>query len=340
MLLRMWRQDMKKMKLRTKLVLSVFMIIVLVFGGVFSYTFYQLSKVKTTQISKTDEDLGIKVKDPVKEEESSEIINIALFGLDRRSKDEPARSDSIMVLSIDKKHNKIKMSSIMRDTYVKIKGHGETKINHAYAYGGPQLAIRTLNENFDLDIRDYVAVDFFNAEALIDAMGGVTIDISQDEIALINSGVAVVASIEKKPATAISKTGPQTLNGIQAVAYSRIRYTAGGDFVRTERQRTVLSAMLTKMQSLGPTEIPSAVSKLLPFTETSMNSMDIIKLGTKAITTKKMILEQQRFPIDGYCKGKTIDGVWYLVADMESTVDQLHKYIYEDIKPVSKEPLF
>lgn len=333
---------MKKMKLRTKLTLSVFLIIVLVFGGVFIYTFYQLSKIKTTQISKTDEDLGIKVKDPAqeKQEEKNGVINIALFGLDRRSKDEPARSDSIMILSIDKEHNKIKMSSIMRDTYVKINGHGETKINHAYAYGGPQLAIRTLNENFNLDIRDYVAVDFFNAEALIDAMGGVTIDIDQDEIGLINTYAAGVANIEKKSVPAIKATGPQTLNGLQAVAYSRIRYTAGGDFVRTERQRTVLSAMVKKMQSLKPTEIPSAVSKLLPFTETSMSSMDIIKLGTKVITTKKMVLEQERFPIDGYCKGKMMDGVWYLVADMESTVEQLHKYIYEDIKPVSKAPLF
>ena len=331
---------MKKIKLRTKVVLSLFMVIVLVFGGTFAYTFYQLSKVKTTEISKDDKDLGIKVKDPIKEEVSDEIINIALFGLDRRSKDEPARSDSIMILTIDKKHNKIKMSSIMRDTYVKINGHGETKINHAYAFGGPQLAIRTLNENFDLDIRDYVAVDFFNAEALIDAMGGVTIDIDQEEIGLLNKYAESVASSEKKSVPAISTTGPQTLNGLQAVAYSRIRYTAGGDFVRTERQRTVLQAMMTKLQSLKPTEIPSAVSKLLPFTETSMNSLDLIKIGTKAITTNKMVIEQQRFPVDGYCRGKTIDGVWYLVADMEPTVDQIHKYIYEDIKPVPKSPQF
>ena len=333
---------MKKIKLRTKVVLSAFMIFVLVFGGAFAYTFYQLSKVKTTEISKTNEDLGIKVKDPIekKEEESNEVINIALFGLDRRSKNEPARSDSIMILSIDKKHNKIKMSSIMRDTYVKINGHGETKINHAYAYGGPLLAIRTLNENFDLDIRDYVAVDFFNAEALIDAMGGVTIDVNQDEIALINSGAAGVANLEKKSVATIKVAGPQTLSGLQAVAYSRIRYLAGGDFVRTERQRTVLAAMLAKLQSLKPTEIPTAVSNLLPFTETSMNSIDIMKLGSNVITTKKMVLEQQRFPLDGYCKGKTIDGVWYLVADMEPTVDQLHKYIYEDIKPVPKSPQF
>lgn len=346
------------MKLSTKLILSTVIIIILTFIGSFSYTFYQFSKIETVNISKTDELLGIKPKILLKvnklplvdsEElaeaseiqlESKDIINIAFFGLDRRDKNEPSRSDCIMILSIDEKHNKIKISSIMRDTYVKIKDHGETKINHAYAYGGPQLAIRTINENFNLNIRDYVAVDFFNCEKLIDAIGGVTIDITEEEISLINGYMNEVAKIERKLVPTVTKTGRQDLNGLQAVAYSRIRYTEGGDFVRTERQRAVLTAMLTKMQSLKVTEVPSAVSNLLPFTETSMKSMDIVKLGINVITAKKMTLEQQRFPLDGYCQGKIMDGVWYLFADTETTTKQLHKFIYEDIKPVSKDPLF
>ena len=328
---------MKKMKSWMNLVLSVFIIIVLVIGGAFSYTFYNLSKINTTTISKTDEDLGIKpnvslkeevaLKEqvplkkevPLKIEVSNKIINIAFFGVDRTDKNQPSRSDSIIILSIDEVHKKIKMSSIMRDTYVEIKNHGKTKINHAYAYGGPQLAIRTLNENFNLDIRDYVTVDFSDFEKLIDAMGGVTIDVKQDEISLIPQ---------------ITKTGTQTLNGLQTVAYSRIRYTAGNDYRRTERQRTVLSVMLTKIQTLGVTEFPSVVSKLLPFTETSMSSMDILKLGTKVFISNIKTLDGERFPMDGYSTGKIIGGVWYLVADMKATVDQLHKFIYEDIKLV------
>jgi LCP family protein required for cell wall assembly len=334
------------MKLSTKLILSAVIILMLIFFGTLSYTFYQFSKIDTVTISKTDEFLGIKSKVPLKvnklslvdgqelvetnelQIEIKEIINIAFFGLDRRDKNEPSRSDSIMILSIDEEHNKIKVSSIMRDTYVKIKEHGETKINHAYAYGGAQLAIRTLNENFDLDIRDYVAVDFFNCEKLIDAIGGVTIDIDQEEISIMNNCITEVANICGKTAQGITKTGRQNLNGLQAVAYSRIRYTKGGDFVRTERQRTVLTAMLTKIQSLKVTEVPAAVSNLLPFTETSMKSMDIVKLGIKVITAKKMILEQQRFPLDGYCDGKTMDGVWYLFTDVPTTANQLHKFIY------------
>lgn len=312
------------MRRSKKLVLSAVAIIALVGVGAFSYTFFQLSKVSTIKISKTNEDLGIKpdVVDK-KEEEVNETINIALFGVDRRTENEASRSDSMIILSIDKKHKKIKMSSIMRDTYVQIKGHGETKINHAYAYGGPQLAIRTLNENFDLDIRDYATVDFSNLEKIIDAMDGVTVDIDQDEVSKIPG---------------VTKSGMQTLNGKQAVAYSRIRYTTGGDFRRTERQRTVLSVMFAKIQSLGAAEFPSIVSELLPLTETSMNSMDIIKLGTKVLTSNISKLEQERFPVDGYWSGKTIGGVWYLLADMESSIEQLHNFIYEDIKPVSKTP--
>ncbi|MGH4140370.1 LCP family protein [Clostridium sp.] len=351
-------KNKKKLKPWIKLILGIFIVILLVLGGSSSYTYYQLSKINTTTILKTDEDLGIKPEVPLKEkvtsknevplkeeipikkEEVTEIINIALFGVDRRDVDEASRSDAIMILSIDTVHKKIKMSSIMRDTYVKIKNHGDTKINHAYAYGGPQLAIRTLNENFNLNIRDYVTVDFFKLEKIIDTIGGVTIDVENNEIRLINSNMGEVAEIEKKPILEVTKSGPQILNGLQAVAYSRIRYTAGGDFVRTKRQRTILSAMLTKVQSLGITGFPSIVSKLLPYTETSIKSMDIIKLGTKVLTSNIMTLEQERFPVDGYCKGKMMDGVWYLVADLGATEEQLHKFIYEDVKPAYKAPLF
>lgn len=324
---------MKKIKPWMKGVLSAFVIVALVGVGVFSYTFYQLSKINTTKISKTDVDLGIKTKLPVEEEKINKIINIAFFGVDRRNADVASRSDSIMILSIDQKNKKIKISSVMRDTYVKIKDHGQTKINHAYAYGGPQLAIRTLNENFNLDIRDYVTVDFFMLEKLVNAIGGVKLDVEQNQIGQLNGLIAGIAKIENKTATPFTKSGLQTLNGLQVVAYSRIRHEAGDDYARTKRQRMVLSAILTKFQSLGVTQFPSVVSKILPFTETSMKRMDIVKLGTKMISSNITTLEQARFPLSSYSKGKTIGGIWYLVTDMKATTDQIHKFIYKDIKP-------
>ncbi|MCB2293543.1 LCP family protein [Clostridium algoriphilum] len=329
---------MRKKKKIKKVVLSVIILGALVLGGALSYTFYQLSKIKTVKISGSNEDLGISSTVSSTKDSTNGITNIALFGVDRRNKDEPGRSDSIMVLSIDTKNKKIKMSSIMRDTYAGIKGHGQTKITHAYAYGGPQLAIRTINENFNLDIRNYVTVDFFDLEKIVDSIRGVTVDVDQNEISLMNGYIDETAKIEDKAVTHVTSSGPQTLNGLQAVAYARVRYTAGGDFKRTERQRTVLTAMLTKIQSLGATKFPSVVSKLIPLTETSISNVDILKLGTKVITSKSTTLVQERFPVDGYCWGKTIDGVWYLVTDMKTSINQIHDFIYEDIKPIPTTP--
>lgn len=145
-----------------------------------------------------------------------------------------------------------------------------------------------------------------------------------------------VANLEKQTFKAITRTGLQNLDGKQAVAYSRIRYTAGGDFVRTERQRTVLSALLTKIQGIGKLEFPSIVAKLLPYTKTSMSSIEIIKLGSAIFTNDIKTIDQERFPLDGYCSGKTIGGVWYLVPDIKATRLQMYKYIYEDVRTVGK----
>jgi len=324
------------MKRWKKIVLSIFIICAVVIAGGLGFAFYQLSKINTTKISKSNADLGIKSTAVTKEEQSNDITNIALFGVDRRVKTDASRSDSMIVLSIDQKHKKIKMSSLMRDFYVAIDGHGKTKLTHAYAFGGPQLAIKTINENFNLNIRDYVTVDFFDLQKLIDAVGGVQIDVGKDEVALINSYMGETSGIEKTSSAKVTNSGLQNLNGMQAVAYSRIRYTAGDDFKRTERQRTVLTGIFTKIESVGAVQFPSVVSKLLPLTETSMNSIDIIKLGTNVISSNTTTIDQARFPVDGYWTNEMINKMDVLVADMKATVEQLHKYIYDDIKPVAR----
>ncbi|MBU3180996.1 LCP family protein [Clostridium psychrophilum] len=327
-----YKQGDVKMKRWKKILISIVVICVVIVGAGFGYAFYQLSKMSTTKISKTNSDLGISSTAT----ESNDITNIALFGVDRRHKTDASRSDSMIVLSIDQKHKKIKMSSLMRDIYVPIDGHGSTKMNAAYAYGGPQLAIKTINENFNLNIKDYVTVDFFDLQKLIDAIGGVPINVESDEVALINKYMSETAGLEKQSITKVTGSGVQNLSGMQAVAYSRIRYTTGDDFKRTERQRTVLTGMFTKVQSLGASQFPSVVSKLLPLTETSMSSINLMKLGTKVMGSNITTMDQTRFPVDGYWTDKMINGQDCLVIDMIAATNQLHKYIYDDIKPVSK----
>ncbi|MHB9941082.1 LytR family transcriptional regulator [Clostridium sporogenes] len=315
---------------KSKWILSIITIIVLVgvIGTVYVYS--QLGKVKKVPIVKNDKDLKI---DKKVDQYGDDVINIAFFGLDRRKKDEPSRSDAIMIVSLDKRHKKVKVSSIMRDSYVDIEGHGKTKLNHAYAYGGPELAIQTINSTYKLNIRDFVSVDFYGLEKIIDAVGGVEIPVRSDEIKYINTYMQETAKIQGKSVQEVQNPGTQSLDGMQAVAYARIRYTSGGDYERTERQRTVLTAIMNKIKKIGPTEFPGIVSVLLPNVESSLSSTEIMKMGTSVFSLGVDNVEQQRFPLDDYCDGKLIDGVYYLLFDKEKTVDQMHKYIFEDIKP-------
>lgn len=307
------------MKRRSKIVLGILGIIISILlvtiGGIYSYGNHLFNKIEKIEIDKSD----VGIKDEVEEKLSAysdSVINIALFGIDAEEGG-VGRSDSIIIATIDTTHKKLKLTSIMRDSYVTIEGHGDDKINHAYAFGGPQLAIKTLNENFDLNIDDFVAVNFTTLPKIIDMLGGVTIDITSEEVSHIPG---------------IDTAGKYTLTGEQALAYSRIRYASGGDYVRTDRQRTVLSKVFEKILSINFTQYPSLLSEILPMVQTNLDYSEILNLGNEVLKMGVTTLEQERFPRDGYCEGKMIDKIYYLTFDKENTVQQLHDYIFEDIK--------
>lgn len=347
---------------KLKITLSIIAFIIILVLSVLGYIYNSLGKFITVKIPSSNEELGIgKVTlDESKEEivESNEylnrgtttnyksdnsILNIALFGIDiGREKTDPPHSDSIIIATIDKKHNKLKLTSIMRDTYVNVSGHGKTKITEAYTYGGPLLAIKTLNENFGLDIKNYVTVNFFSLEKVIDVLGGVEITIKEYEIAQINEWIIEAAKIEGKSAQTISQPGTYRLSGLQAVAYSRIRKVGDGDFERTERQRRVLTQLFNELKSKGLYKYPTIASEVFPLIETSLTKSDIINAGAFIVGSGISNIEQQRFPLDGYCKGEMINSIWYLVLkpNLSVTSKQLRDYIYDDIKPKPKAPLF
>ena len=330
----------KYKKRRIILVISLLLLFIVGFAGF--YVTNKLGKLnKDSSISASKEDLGIDktTEDTLNSFSSSqEVMNIALFGLDQRTEDEPCRSDAIMVLSVDKAHKKLKLTSIMRDSYVSIDGHGKDKLNHAYAYGGPQLAIKTLNQNFKLNITDYVSINFFELEKLIDDLGGVVIDVKPAEVPFINDHMKEVAALTNTPVTPLKSSGSQNLNGRQALAYSRIRYQGNGDYERTDRQRRVLEAMMYKVLNSGVSQYPSLLDKLGPHVTTSLSNMEILSLGTSVVTSGTTNIEQVRFPYDGYFNdgGKMINDVWYLPYDLDETSNQIHEYIYNDILPKSK----
>lgn len=300
--------------MKNKKIIIPLIIILISIGAGGIYLSQLMGRVNDVEIPETDEELGIKEEVIQQEKEKPEIINIALFGLDKRSPSEKGRSDSIMIASLDKKHKKIKLTSIMRDTYVDIPGKGMDKINHAYAFGGPELSLKTINQNFDMNIREFATVDFGGLEHIIDALGGVEVDIKENEVSHVPGSAA----------------GTQTLDGKQALAYSRIRYTGNGDFERTERQRVVLEKVINKGLNSGVMQYPKLLSTILPYIDTSLSKTEILNLGSGTFSANIKDVEQFRIPVDQYSKGEKINGVYYLVPQtLEDNVGFLHEFIYE-----------
>ena len=291
---------------------SILMISILAIGGYGVYYVNSLlNKVEKVEIE--EENLSIDVE---KEEEYGEIRNIALFGVDA-VEGRKGRSDAIMILTLDTKHNKIKLTSIMRDSYVNIDKYGMDKINHAYAFGGPELAVKTLNENFGLNIKDFMTVNFSSMPKIIDKLGGVSIDITNEEAPHISG---------------ISGAGKYNLTGAQALQYSRIRYASGGDYKRTERQRNVINGLFEKVTNISVSKYPGLISDFLPFVSTNMSSGELLNIGKDFAILLNNGLIQSRYPLDGDCAGKTINGVYYLTFDLEQAKQKIHDYIFEDKK--------
>ena len=251
------------------------------------------------------------------------IINIALYGVDSDAGQFSGRSDAIMICSVNADTGKIKLISIARDTYVSVPGYYNTKINHAYAYGGAELAVQTLNENFGMDVTDYVTVNFDSLADIIDAMGGVTIDVTEEERYQIN--------VYLRRGAALAETGMVNLNGPQAVSYSRIR-KIDSDNMRASRQREVLAALFDKALEINPLSYPAYVRRFSPMVETSLTNDEILKIAKVGLKGSSLSLEQAAFPND-YIQsgGQTINGGWYYVYDLDQATDMLQQYIYEDI---------
>lgn len=322
----------KKKKKILLIILGILLTLIVVLGSAILITFNNISSNFKKETVK-HEDLGINKEEISKYDSSSEIVNIALFGID--STDENSgRSDTIMLATLDSVHNKLKLTSFMRDSYVAIEGHGDDKMNHAYAFGGPTLALNTLNTNFGLNVDKFITVDFTSLPKIIDRLDGVDIDIKEYEINSMNSAIKNVNKLTKSNAELITQAGNQHLNGAQALAYSRVRHVGNGDFERTERQRTVLTALFNKAINISPTEYYGILSDLSSEITTNITTTDLLSLSTKAASLGigGVTIEQERFPRDNECSGTMINGVYYLSFDRETTKNQVMEYIFNDKK--------
>lgn len=284
----------------------------------------------------TEEQLGITT---TAQALPKEVTNIALFGVDSRSGGYTGNTDSIMIISIDEVHNKVKITSVMRDTLVYLDGRGYAKINSAYAKGGPELALKTLNTHFNLNIRHYATVNFTGMAEIIDSVGGVEVTITEAERVAANELIMAPDTNFAKESNKIRRAGKQVLTGVQAVCWSRLRSvsTSAGvsnDFGRTDRQRVVMEALFNRVMNMGFSKFPALAEALLPYVRTSLSYGDIIGIGSDVLGG--FTFEQTRVPLVNYVINadyREQTGSSTVYYNFEYATKVLHAFIYDDVKP-------
>ena len=274
--------------------------------------------------------------------QDSKVLNVMLFGEDNKGEDEHGRTDTMILMSIDNRHKKLKLTSFQRDTYVYIPGYGNNKINAAYTFGGPKLTIETIEANFGIKVDRYAVVDFDSFIEIIDTLGGIDMEVTADEIAYINyqmykNGQSDEWSTIKDPA------GVVHLNGQEALWYARNRGLTkgeddneigldGDDWDRTSRQRKLLEKLFNDMKQADITKIISIVSTIGPMITTNLKKDEITALVSHSLTYLGYTVEQYYVPTEGlwYYNDNTPVGSVIEIADMDAQRLALAQFIYED----------
>lgn len=317
------KKKRKGLRIFLTILIILVVIIVAIVSAAYVFIYSKLGEMNQEEIDMN----AISIDDSVASELSN-YRNIALFGIDSREDDygRGNRSDCIIIASINKRTNEVKLVSVYRDTYLLLTGRNLDKVTHAYSYGGAELAVSTLNANLDLNIEEYVTVNFDAVVDAVDALGGISIAVDSEEIKYINNYIDENNRVTGHNSSHINTAGTYNLDGVQALAYSRIRYTAGGDFKRTERMREVLEAMVKKAKTLSMSQLLNVVNIMLPKISTNMSSNDIIGLAPTLLSMN--IGESNGWPEE--TKGTTIGGVYYGVpVNLEENVSLLHKELFD-----------
>lgn len=338
----------RKARRRKRTILFAAEIIILVVMLGFLYTVMKTEKVEKIQID--EEAIVMEMNEKVEENEVMKgYRNIALFGVDSRegSLGKGTRSDTIIIASINQDTGDVKLVSVFRDTYLNLGNDSYNKCNAAYAKGGPEQAITMLNKNLDMNITDYITVGFDGLINVVDALGGVEINVTEKEISHLNNyqismvgtttdGVTFVAE-EGKDYTPVTKAGLQNLNGLQATAYCRIRYI-GNDFQRAQRQRDVITAISEKAKKASVSKLNGVVNGVMPNVSTSLDVKEI--LGVLSEIGRYTIVDNDGFPFEKYRTTGTVGskGSCVIPLDLERNVSELHKFLFsEDDYEVSYE---
>ena len=320
------RNKEKKKNRGLKVFGIIVLVLIIILVGIIGFTYFFVTS-KLNKIQKVDIDVSQLDISKEAEQNLSGYRNIALFAIDSRSNEdygEGNRSDGIIIASINNSTKEVKLASVYRDTYVQIEGHGLDKITHAYSYGEAPLAISTLNTNLDLNIKEFVTVNFDAVAEAINELGGVTITVDSQEVNYINQYIKETSKVTGISTNQLSAPGTLTLDGVQAVAYARIRYTEGGDYKRAERMRTVVEATFDKLKTKSLTEINSFVDNILPKIYTNISTNDMIAMIPDL--TKYKVSDSIGWPYE--TKGITMNAWYGIPVTLESNVTRLHQELF------------
>ena len=259
-------------------------------------------------------------------------MNILLLGSDSRGSTRFLRTDTMIILSVNTKTNAVKLTSVMRDTWVQLPQYDGQKLNAACVYGGPELTMRTINENFGMNIEHYVLVNMQALVAIVDTLGGIRLDVSPGEsraISRLSAEDAASPNGESKYATSVPSGSQVLLNGKQVLAYSRIR-KSDSDYQRTERQRTVLVTIARRLQQESLLSMAGVLTKLLQYVSTNMGFDELMSIATACMKMNLDSLSQFRIPADGTYEDGMFGGTWCIRPDFQENARLLHAFIYED----------
>ncbi|MCM1308813.1 MAG: LCP family protein [Butyrivibrio sp.] len=266
--------------------------------------------------------------------ELGEIYNILLIGSDTREQYDTGRSDTMMLISINREQKRIVATSFLRDLYVKLPQRGYDKINAAYAWGGVEMLLDTLEYNFSLHIDKYISVDFFSFVKVVDILGGIDVDVQEDELFWCNQYIHASNLLLGEPEHSDYLEGadgtPRHLSGKQALAYSRFRYVGNGDFTRTERQRKVINIIFDKMKKINAKTLIELLDSILPMVTTNIPTGEFLELIAILPEISRYDIISWSIPDDSY-KYLTIDGVSSIGIDFNHYIDKIYKYMYADI---------
>lgn len=311
-----------------KVVLSLVMVLVILIGTVLGFYKHIKNKIyvkKEPSISNNDSEF----------KEVEGITNVLLIGVDARDLDEPCRSDSMIIATLDNNNKKVKLTSLFRDTLVDIPGHGEAKLNAAYMLGGPELLMKTVKETYNVSIDKYIIINFWGFETIVDYIGGIEVDVKDYQLEELNKYIGESTGGNDCP---VEKAGIQTLNGKQALSYARIRYNVGDEYERTDRQREVIFKVIEKLQNTKPSKYLGIMNTMLEYIKTNIDPLQALNMAYTIYKFPSLDVEQLQIPLVALSETRNYKELGSVfLMDRLQNASILYNFIYENKYPNEEE---